>query len=84
MLVEGDGHAVSRAADGNALVDLAALDCKSQGVGEVGVVARIGAVGAEVDYLMPLAFKILGQAFFVFNTCVIVAYTYNHISSFIL
>lgn len=48
VLVEGDGHALAAAADGDAGIDLAALDALCQGVGEVGIVYTLVAEGAVV------------------------------------
>lgn len=48
MLVEGHADAVAGSADGYCGVDLACLECERARMCEVGVVAAVGAVCAEV------------------------------------
>lgn len=77
MLVERHVDALAAAADGNAGVALAALHGCCKRVSIVGIVAAIGAVGAEVLVLPAFGLEPLLHIFFQFVTSVVAGKTYQ-------
>ena len=84
MLVEGYGHSVAGAADGDTLFYFSFLYGICQGVSEIGVVTGLCGSGAEIYHLVPFALKVCDKLLFVFHACVVVADAYGHSSSFML
>ena len=76
VLVERHGHAFARAAEGDALRQLARLDRFGQRVGEVGVVDALGRVGAEIEHLIAHGVEVTHQEFFHFIARVVAGDTY--------
>jgi len=80
MFVERHADAVACAADSYGRAYLAGLDCKCAGMGEVGVIAAIGGVSAEIAVGNALRFEIADYNIFEFETGVVAAKADRYIS----
>ena len=78
VLVQGDGHAVAGAAEGDAQFHFSLFDRLGEPVGEVGIVAAYLGVGPIVDDLDAALAQHLHQFFLVRHTRVVVADSYFH------
>ena len=63
MLVERDADTLATAANGNARINLTALDSFAQGMAEVGIIAAKVAVCTEVLVGIAMLFKVLEHIF---------------------
>ena len=79
MFVQGYGHAVAGAAQGDAKVDFAAFDCGCKAVSEVGVIDALSGVGAVIDYFDAAALKHLHELELIVHAGVIVANSNFHL-----
>ena len=82
MLVECDADAFATAANGNARINLTALDSLAQGVPEVGIIAAKVTVCTEVFVGIAMLFQVLEHVLLQCEACVIASYSnclYFHI-----
>ena len=75
MLVESHAYAVACAAESYRRIDIATLDSLGTRMGEVGIVATLGAVSAEIDIFYTLSLEITLDQRFHLITCVVAAQT---------
>ena len=78
MLVQGDGHAVAGAAEGDAQFHFPAFDRLGEPMGEIGIVAAHLGVGPVVDDLDAALAQHLHQFLLVLHASVVVADSYFH------
>ena len=78
VLVQGDGHAVAGAAEGDADLHFLGFDGLGQPMGEVGIVAAHFGVGTVIDNLVAALAQHLHEFLLVFHACVVVANSYFH------
>ena len=71
VFVQRHGNAFSATANADAGIHFAALDALGQGVGKVGIVATLIAVGAVIFIGVATLFKILQNVLFEGKSCVI-------------
>ena len=83
MLVQGDGHAVSGSAEGDAQIHFPTLDRLREAVGEVGIVTTHLGVGSVVDDLDAAGAQHLHQFDLVGHAGVVVADSDFHIVRFL-
>ena len=74
MLVESHGNAVARTAHGYAGETLARLNSFGARMREIGVIARVGTIGAEIFILDAVGFEVALDNAFQFKACVVAAY----------
>ena len=78
VVVERDGHAVARAADRDSAVHFPGRHRICERMGEIRVVAAIGAVGAEIDHIVSLSEEVTDQPGLVVEAGVVAADSYFH------
>lgn len=75
VLVEGHADTVAGAADCDCRVDDTVLDSESAGMSEIGIVAAIGRISAEIAIFDSLRFEVADDDIFEFETGVVAAKT---------
>ena len=78
MMIECHGHSVTRAANGNPLIDLSTFHRLGKRVCEITVITTLRAVCPEIHDFISLLQKICDKLGLVLKACMITANTYSH------
>ena len=80
MMIEGNSHTVSRAADGDPAIHLTAFHSIGKRMGKIRIITAFRRIGTEIHHFVSLSEKVADELVLILHTGVVATYSNFHIA----